>query len=687
MSLSRPAILAAFTALAGAILAAQTGGSPPTGFKNKRPVLGGACKICPWGALGEIVKTAMQPYGYDVQMCYNCNFSAAPLIVADAKLPPPYRPDPVVPELLAPRNATGLGPVDFGVTSAINVWNAYRGAGPYANEKPKANLRLIANIQAPSWLIVAAKKESGITDLAQLRERRSPLTIFARANGPMEDAILAYYKLSRQSIEAAGGHIGNSAADRDRFDVIIAAGGQMATAPEWAVWTDVSQRFNIAFLQLPDDLLSTLARDNDQFLGTIPVGLYRGVERPIRTVVRTGQVLYGRADMPDDFAYTAAKALDEHQNLLEWSHLNFSYNIHTVAKDYGVPLHPGAARYYKERGYAPAPAPQRAPAAALENPKPVFGGACKICPWGALGDIVQNAMQPYGYDVQVCYNCNRADSPRFVADARTPPPYEPDPVVPEIMAPRNAPGMGPVDFGATAIQFLVGAYRGSGVYSREKPRTNLRLIANIQSPNYLMIAAKKETGITDLAQVKAKKWPVRIYLAGVGGGQEADILSYYGLSRQAIEGAGGHVGNTAADRANFDVVIGAGGGLTFAPEWRVWTEITQNNDLVFLGLPDELLDKLARNTEQSRGIVPAGLYRGVDHPIPTLVRNGTVIYARAAMPDALAYEIAKILDERQDLLQWSHLNYSYNIHDVWKAFEVPLHPGAARYYRERHYMP
>jgi len=690
VSPSRPAVFISLTVLACAtfIAGAQTGGNPPpTGFESRRPVLGGACKICPWGALGEIVKTALQPYGYDVQMCYNCNFAEAPLIVADAKLPPPYRPDPNLPEILAPRNAPGLGPVDFGVTSAINVWNAYRGVGPYAREKAASNLRLIASIQAPSWLIVAAKAETGITDLAQIRPKRWPVKIFARDNGAMEEAILAYYKLSRQSIQAAGGRIGNSAADRNNFDVIIQAGGQMATAPEWAACTDVSQRFNLTFIQLPDDLLAKLAKENDQFLGTIPVGLYRGVERPIRTVVRTGQVLYGRADMPDDFAYTAAKALDEHQELLEWSHLNFSYNIHTVAKAYGVPLHPGAARYYQERGYAPAPAPRKAPAAALENPKPVFGGACKICPWGALGDIVRAAMQPYGYDVQVCYNCNRADAPRIVADAKAPPPYEPDALVPEIMAPRNAPGMGPVDFGATAIQFLVGAYRATGVYSREKPRTNLRLIANIQSPNYLLLAAKKGTGITDLARIRQKKWPVRILLAGVGGGQESDILGYYGLSRQVIENAGGRIGNTAADRENFDVVIGGGGGLTFAPEWRVWTEITQEFDLTFFGLPDELLDKLAKNTEQSRGIIPAGLYKGVDHAIPTLVRNGTVIYGRADMPDALAYAIAKALDEQQELLQWSHLNYSYNIQNVWKAFEVPLHPGAARYYKERRYMP
>jgi uncharacterized protein len=62
-------------------------------------------------------------------------------------------------------------------------------------------------------------------------------------------------------------------------------------------------------------------------------------------------LLFGRDDMPDDFAYLVARALDEHQYLLQWSHLNFSYNIRTVWKALEVPLHPGAAKYYRERGY------------------------------------------------------------------------------------------------------------------------------------------------------------------------------------------------------------------------------------------------------------------------------------------------------------------------------------------------
>ena len=37
------------------------------------------------------------------------------------------------------------------------------------------------------------------------------------------------------------------------------------------------------------------------------------------------------------------------------------------------------------------------------------------------------------------------------------------------------------------------------------------------------------------------------------------------------------------------------------------------------------------------------------------------------------------------MLQWAIMPFSYNPKTVWKAWDVPLHPGAARYYKERGY--
>src|SRR5579885_1316304 len=139
---------------------------------------------------------------------------------------------------------------------------------------------------------------------------------------------------------------------RKNIDVVI-GWAALENAPEYNMWYDVSQRYDLKFLEMPKDLREKLIRAADLEEQELPVGLLRGVDRPIPTVARTGNVIYGRADMPDEFAYTLAKALDEHQDLFQWANgaMNFSYNIHTVWKAFGVPLHPGAAKYYREKGY------------------------------------------------------------------------------------------------------------------------------------------------------------------------------------------------------------------------------------------------------------------------------------------------------------------------------------------------
>jgi uncharacterized protein len=239
--------------------------------------------------------------------------------------------------------------------------------------------------------------------------------------------------------------------------------------------------------------------------------------------------------------------------------------------------------------------------------RPVFGGACKLCPWGALGEVVRQAMQPYGYEVRICYNCSGANAPLIVADRREPPPYRPDPSGSELLAPRNEPGLGPIDFGATAVQFMVGAYRGTGPYASERPRRNLRLIANIQSPNYLVVAARAETGITDLSQVRAKRWPVKVLSGGSGIGLNDSILAYFGIPRDSILAAGGRIGAARADREDFDIIIHSSQGLTSAPEFDVWTDVSQRFRLNYIQLPDELLAQIAAGDYYDQALMPVGL--------------------------------------------------------------------------------
>ena len=312
--------------------------------------------------------------------------------------------------------------------------------------------------------------------------------------------------------------------------------------------------------------------------------------------------------------------------------------------------------------------------------KPVYGGGGATAGWGAIGTIVREVMKPYGWDVQLCRTCaGAARAARNVAGAVMPPRPGPNSTDPP-------PPNGPVDFGATGAQFLWWAYQGNHDFAKdpEGPRKNLRLVAHVQTPSYVLAAVKADLGITDLRQIKEKRLPVRLFAVGQGGDITPTILAYYGLTKEGLESVGGKlVGNTPEDQKAIDVFIGFGAA---SGEYQEWQEFNQKWDLKYLELARDLRAKVAKDFDLEEGNIPVGLFRGIDRPIPTVLRTGTALYGRDDMPDDFAYTLARAIDERQDLLQWSNVGYSYNPHTVWKAFGVPLHPGAARYYRERGYM-
>jgi TRAP transporter TAXI family solute receptor len=335
------------------IVKAQNAGQQPaaeTGYAVKKPVLGGACKICPWGVEAEFVKKVVDPYGYNVQICYNCTGGPQEArLVAGAKMPPPVRPGAGLPGVETPPPPNG--PVDFGITGNAYLWWAYQGTHDFVEDGPKKNLRLIGVIQHPSYIMVAVKADSGITDLSQIKEKAMPVRILTGVDATYTD-VLDYYGLTKEWIESKGGHIANAIRpdERKQFDVII-SGGALENVPEWNVWYEESQKYDLKFLELPADLLTKLEKDFDMQPGVIPMGLLRGITHPIPTATTTGDAVYGRTDMPDDFAYAVAKGMDEKQDQLQWNIVNLSYNAHTVWKNFDVPLHPGAARYYREKGY------------------------------------------------------------------------------------------------------------------------------------------------------------------------------------------------------------------------------------------------------------------------------------------------------------------------------------------------
>ena len=344
--------------------------------------------------------------------------------------------------------------------------------------------------------------------------------------------------------------------------------------------------------------------------------------------------------------------------------------------------------------YAVTPAPAQnnstgepAVSATIAAKRPVFAGACKACPWGILAKVTADALRYYGYQTTICWVCWSNFGPREMAD-KTKPVMPPGAELgtPEYIEP---PPDAVPDISATSESNLIDAWNGTGPYAKDhKQRHNYRVIAVIRTSTYMLAAASRKSGITSLRQIKDRTQPTWIV-----GGNEI-IFNYYGIKVEDLKARGGGImppqglGPTRVSRekrASGDVFIGTG-LLANTPEQRSWYEASQLNDLVFLDMDEPLLERLAQEPGYERATVPLALFRGVDRPIPTVMRPNHLIYVRDDAPDSFAYAVAKALDEHRQLFQVQLEPWYYDPQTVAASKVIPMHPGAMKYYRERGFV-
>lgn len=308
-------------------------------FSDKKLIFAGAGapgRGTPWQTLGIVTQRALAPFGYELHNEGAAWGPANPRYVGDKK-------------------------ADLGATQLASVRWAYEGSHRYKSDGPRPSLRAIACINFPSWLAVAVRWETMITDLSQIKERKLPVRVLG-GRDDWSQMVWEYYGLSREMIESWGGKflevvnypgmnpVWDSWARNGEFEVIM-ENIYAANAPENKNFMEATILWNLRFLPLPDDLIQSIRKEIGGEPGAIPHLLLRGVQGDVPSVLREPQCIYARDDTPDDFVYLLAKALDDNRHLFRHTHIPYSLDPKNVAKATGVPLHPAAERYYREMGY------------------------------------------------------------------------------------------------------------------------------------------------------------------------------------------------------------------------------------------------------------------------------------------------------------------------------------------------
>jgi hypothetical protein len=251
------------------------------------------------------------------------------------------------------------GEADFGTHRDYEVLWAYHGSGPYQGQATP-NLRAIACIPEPNWLGFAVKYETRLTAIEQIRERRFPLRIHAPGGGLSGrersslgftiDRVLEAYGFTFEDLRMWGGGLKSGEIREGNFDAVVYR-AYAGAGPVGRLWQEATTLYNVRFLPIKSDILDELGGKFGLRRGVMPKELFRGMEEDVPTLYSQGRIIYTTTRMDDDLAFLTAKSLDKYSQYFFESWLPISYNPILACHNTVVPLHPGAERYYRERGY------------------------------------------------------------------------------------------------------------------------------------------------------------------------------------------------------------------------------------------------------------------------------------------------------------------------------------------------
>ena len=248
-------------------------------------------------------------------------------------------------------NVNGIngGTIESGFSQSDVAYWAHTGTGVFEGQPPVEKLRAIANLY-PESIHLIASADSGINSVADLAGKR--VSMDEPGSGTLVDAriILEGWGMSEDDITAEFLKP-SQAADRMRdgaMDAFFFVGG----FPAGAIAELASQKA-IKVIPIDGDNAGGITEQYQFFSeDLIPAGTYEGQTADV-TTLSVGAQWITSADQPEELIYNITAALwnDKTRALLDAGHAKGkSITAETALDGIGIPLHPGAERFYKEAG-------------------------------------------------------------------------------------------------------------------------------------------------------------------------------------------------------------------------------------------------------------------------------------------------------------------------------------------------
>jgi len=228
------------------------------------------------------------------------------------------------------------------------AYNAYNGIEQF-KEKPAKNLRFIASLY-PETIQIVARADSKIKTVKDIKGKR--LVPGDRGSGTEVDTlnILGVYGYTYKDfanvdwLSFSGG--AQRLQDKQTDVTFTTAGWPTAAITELAIST------NIVLVPIDEAKIKELTKKYPFYAKiVIPKGTYKGQDKDVATITTMAQWVVG-AEVPDDVVYKLTKALRESgaKKMAEAHAQGKNVQPKTALAGLSIPIHPGAEKYYKEKG-------------------------------------------------------------------------------------------------------------------------------------------------------------------------------------------------------------------------------------------------------------------------------------------------------------------------------------------------
>ncbi|MGH6918314.1 MAG: TAXI family TRAP transporter solute-binding subunit [Geminicoccaceae bacterium] len=245
-------------------------------------------------------------------------------------------------------DAIHSGALESGFAQSDVAHSAYTGTGIYEGKPKVDNLRAIANLY-PESIHLVARKGAGISSVADLAGKR--VSLDEPGSGTLVDAriILDAFGLSEDDLqpEYVKPSVAVAKMHEDALDAFVIVAGY----PTGSV-AELCATIGCELIPIDGPQVETLLEKYPFFAkDVVPAGTYAGV--PETPTLSVGAQWVVGAEVDDDLVYGITKALwhDNARILLDDGHAKGRViKLETALDGVGIPLHPGAERYYREVG-------------------------------------------------------------------------------------------------------------------------------------------------------------------------------------------------------------------------------------------------------------------------------------------------------------------------------------------------